>query len=68
MIVASGLIALTGFLVHALWYPAAVMFVAGWILQFVGHAFERKMPEFFRDWRFLFVGLRWWMNKVRGRV
>ena len=66
LIVASGLIALTGFFVHALWYSAAVMFVAGWILQFVGHAFERKMPEFFRDWRFLFVGLRWWMNKVRG--
>jgi hypothetical protein len=31
-------------------------------------AFERKMPEFFRDWRFLFVGFRWWMNKVRGRA
>jgi len=68
LIVASVVIALAALVVHALWYPAAVMFVAGWIFQFVGHAFERKMPEFFRDWRFLFVGLRWWMNKVRGRV
>ena len=68
MIAGSGVIALAGVFVPALWYPTVVMFVAGWILQFVGHAFERKMPEFFRDWRFLFVGFRWWMNKVRGRA
>ncbi len=37
-----------------------------WILQFVGHHFEGKPPEFFRDWRFLFVGLRWWFKKIRG--
>jgi len=59
--------ALAGFFVHGLWFPAGVMFAVGWIFQFVGHAFERRMPEFFRDWRFLFVGLRWWMNEVRGR-
>jgi hypothetical protein len=33
----------------------------------VAPAFEGKPPEFFHDWRFLFVGLRWWMAKVRGR-
>jgi uncharacterized membrane protein YGL010W len=44
------------------------LFVLGWMLQFVGHAFERKAPEFFHDWRFLFVGLRWWIAKVRGRA
>jgi uncharacterized membrane protein YGL010W len=44
------------------------LFVIGWILQFVGHAFERKAPEFFHDWRFLFVGLRWWVAKIRGRA
>jgi uncharacterized membrane protein YGL010W len=53
------------------WRPlrklAAVLFAVGWIFQFVGHAFERKPPEFFRDWRFLFVGLRWWLAKVQGR-
>jgi len=47
---------------------AAVTFVVGWMLQFVGHAFERKAPEFFHDWRFLFVGLRWWFATFRGRV
>ena len=47
---------------------AAGMFVLGWILQFVGHGFERKPPEFFKDWRFLFVGLRWWFAKVAGKA
>jgi len=46
---------------------AAVGFVVGWVFQFVGHAFERKPPEFLKDWRFLFVGLRWWLAKLRGR-
>jgi uncharacterized membrane protein YGL010W len=47
----------------ALW-----LFVGGWALQFVGHAVEGKPPEFFHDWRFLLVGLRWWVAKMRGRV
>ncbi len=50
------------------WLVAIVLFVAGWIFQFVGHAFEGKPPEFFHDWRFLFVGLRWWVAKMRGRA
>jgi uncharacterized membrane protein YGL010W len=54
--------------VRGLWRVPATMFVVGWIFQFVGHAFEGKPPEFFRDWRFLFVGLRWWIAKMRGRV
>ena len=49
--------------------PLAVgMFSVGWGFQFVGHAFEGKPPEFLRDWRFLFVGFRWWLLKIRGRV
>ncbi len=47
---------------------ALALFGLGWLLQFVGHAFEGKPPEFFKDWRFLFVGLRWWWAKIRGRV
>lgn len=48
------------------WTGAGGAFVLGWVLQFIGHAIEGKPPEFFRDWRFLFVGLRWWWAKVRG--
>jgi uncharacterized membrane protein YGL010W len=54
--------------VHPLWRWALGLFIVGWVLQFVGHAFERKEPEFFHDWRFLFVGMRWWWAKVRGRA
>ena len=50
------------------WVVPLAMFVAGWVLQFVGHVFEGKPPEFFHDWRFLLVGLRWWWAKIRGRV
>lgn len=54
--------------VRGVWPWALGLFVVGWIVQFVGHAIERKPPEFIRDWRFLFVGLRWWLAKVRGRA
>jgi len=53
---------------HHLWYYGVALFVIGWIFQFVGHAFEGKPPEFFHDWRFLFVGVRWWWAKIRGRA
>lgn len=54
------------FFVFGLWRIALALFVIGWILQFVGHYFEGKPPEFFKDWRFLFVGLRWWFKKILG--
>jgi len=49
------------------WVLPAGLFVAGWIFQFLGHAVEGKPPEFLRDYRFLFVGLRWWWTKVTVR-
>ncbi|MFZ0535530.1 MAG: DUF962 domain-containing protein [Candidatus Sulfotelmatobacter sp.] len=53
---------------HRLWLYALALFVLGWIFQFVGHAFEGKPPEFFSDWRFLFVGVRWWWAKIHGKA
>jgi uncharacterized membrane protein YGL010W len=67
LIVLSLALAAAGVVVRALLVPAAALFVAGWIFQFVGHAVERKPPEFFHDWRFLLVGVRWWLAKVTGR-
>jgi uncharacterized membrane protein YGL010W len=55
-------------LVPGFWKIPVALFVVGWVFQFVGHAFEGKPPEFFKDWRFLFVGLRWWVAKPRGRA
>ena len=59
---------LLGFVVSGVWLVAALMFVVGWAFQFVGHWVEGKPPEFLRDWRFLFIGLRWWAAKMCGRV
>ena len=51
-----------------LWKYALALFLVGWVLQFIGHAYEGKPPEFLRDPRFLFVGLRWWFAKIRGKA
>ncbi len=55
-----------GLFFHFVLWLALTLFVIGWILQFVGHYFEGKPPEFFKDYRFLFVGLRWWFKKILG--
>ena len=68
MIVVALALAAVALFVPGFWSIAIVLFVAGWILQFAGHYVEGKPPEFFRDWRFLLVGLRWWFAKLRGRA
>jgi uncharacterized membrane protein YGL010W len=68
LIVLSLPIMLFGILWPEVFWTGLILFVVGWVLQFVGHAYERKPPEFFRDWRFLFVGLRWWFAKIKGKV
>jgi uncharacterized membrane protein YGL010W len=45
----------------------SAMFVFGWILQFIGHAFEGKAPSFFSDPKFLLVGPLWFVKKILGR-
>lgn len=45
----------------------AALFVFGWILQFVGHAFEGKAPTFFSNPKFLLVGPIAFARKALGR-
>jgi uncharacterized membrane protein YGL010W len=54
------------FFLDGFWKISVGAFVVGWILQFIGHFFEGKPPEFLKDYRFLFVGLRWWFKKTFG--
>jgi uncharacterized membrane protein YGL010W len=68
LIVLSLPLLVAAIVVPGLWLFAVGLFVAGWVFQFIGHAVEGKPPEFFHDWRFLFVGLRWWVAKLRGRA
>lgn len=68
LVAVSILLFVVSLTVTDLWRVALAVFAIGWLFQFVGHAFERKRPEFLNDWRFLFVGLRWWFAKIRGGV
>lgn len=68
MIAFSIFLIIPSFFIGGLWRIALGLFVIGWILQFIGHYFEGKPPEFFKDWRFLFVGLRWWLAKMKGKI
>jgi uncharacterized membrane protein YGL010W len=56
------------FILPGVWKASLTMFLLGWFLQFIGHAVEGKRPEFFGDWRFLLVGLRWWFAKMAGKA
>jgi uncharacterized membrane protein YGL010W len=40
----------------AAWFPGLVVFVIGWIIQFVGHIFEGRKPAFVDDVVGLLVG------------
>jgi uncharacterized membrane protein YGL010W len=51
-------------LARGFWRIPVGLFFTGWLFQFVGHAFEGEPPEFFKDWRFLVVGLAWWLKTV----
>src|SRR5437762_4005087 len=44
------------------WRWALVLFIAGWVLQFVGHAIERNRPAFFQNPIYFLVG-PWWLMK-----
>jgi uncharacterized membrane protein YGL010W len=55
-------------LIRGFWKIPLSLFALGWICQFLGHAAEGKPPEFFKDWRFLLVGLRWWLRTIFGTV
>jgi uncharacterized membrane protein YGL010W len=68
LIALSVLLGFVAIFVAGLWRIALAGFVLGWVLQFAGHAVEGKPPEFLKDWRYLLVGGRWWLAKLRGKV
>lgn len=50
------------------WRLALVLFVLGWILQFVGHWFEGKPPAFFSDPFYLLIGPVWLLRKIVAKI
>jgi uncharacterized membrane protein YGL010W len=46
------------------WRWGLTLYFLGWVLQFVGHAFEGKRPPFFSHPIYLLVGPVWWLEHV----
>jgi uncharacterized membrane protein YGL010W len=51
-----------------LWLTCLVIFVAGWIGQFIGHAIEGKRPSFAKDIVFLLIGPLWLLGHLYRRI
>ena len=50
-------------------WVAAVLFVLGWIFQFIGHyVYEKRSPAFYRNLAHLLVGPLWIVAKAVGRT
>jgi len=45
-----------------LWMISLGIFVAAWIIQFLGHKIEGKKPSFLKDIQFLMIGPAWLMH------
>jgi uncharacterized membrane protein YGL010W len=50
------------------WQWALALFVAGWILQFVGHAIEGNQPAFFKNPVYLLVGPLWLVRRAAAAI
>jgi len=63
---AIGIPMIVASLVIAFWHPvwAAVLFVVGWIFQFIGHHLEGNSPKFFQGPVFLLIGPLWVLIKL----
>jgi uncharacterized membrane protein YGL010W len=46
------------------WRWALVLFVIGWVFQFIGHMIEGNQPAFFRNPVYLLVGPWWLVRRV----
>jgi uncharacterized membrane protein YGL010W len=50
------------------WRWALALFVAGWILQFVGHLIEGNRPAFFSNPLYLLVGPLWLLRRIAAAI
>jgi uncharacterized membrane protein YGL010W len=46
------------------WRWALLLFVVGWVFQFIGHAIEGNQPAFFHHPVYLLVGPWWLVRRV----
>lgn len=50
------------------WMVYLSVFIATWILQFVGHKIEGKKPSFLKDLQFLLVGPIWLLSFILKKL
>ena len=50
------------------WRWALVLFIVGWILQFVGHWIEGNQPAFFRNPVYLLIGPLWIARRALSAI
>lgn len=50
------------------WQCSAIVFVLGWIIQFVGHQIEGKKPSFLKDIQFIFIGPLWLLHFIYQKI
>ena len=50
------------------WRWALGVLIAGWILQFAGHAIEGNQPAFFRNPVYLLIGPWWLMQRAVAAI
>ena len=53
---------------EGLWVWAAILTPIGIALQLIGHRYEGKPPSATNDWRFLIIGVAWWVRAMRGKA
>lgn len=58
---------LNGFTLE-LWKISLGIFVAAWIVQFIGHEIEGKKPSFFKDIQFLMIGPIWLLSFIYKKI
>ena len=51
-----------------LWQSSLVIFVLGWIGQFIGHKIEGMKPSFFKDLQFLLIGPAWLLSFIYKKL
>ena len=50
------------------WRWALLLFIGGWILQFIGHAIEGNQPAFFKNPVYLIIGPLWLIRRALGVI
>lgn len=64
----AGIFAIEQSNIGPLWLVMVIIFIVGWIGQFIGHKHEGKKPSFIEDIQFLMIGPIWTLSHLLNRL